>query len=205
MAEQEDDRLAGLLHPIRQCPEDILKLIFECVAHDDEDQLFMVATTLSHVCRRWRAIMLGIPSLWSQIDVSMDTDDIKDLRSFMKRVKERVGTSPVNVTIRDVVSDFTFRTNFMECMDLQYFTIITSLEYRLISSKDVLLLRGLPFTAGIGDSCVINISRIEDPHARYLSFRITIDFPKLPANQRHNFRYKTLEISSSISFSQLFS
>jgi hypothetical protein len=146
MAEQEDDRLAGLLHPIRQCPEDILKLIFECVAHDDEDQLFMVATTLSHVCRRWRAIMLGIPSLWSQINVSMDTDDIKDLRSFMKRVKERVGTSPVNVTIRDVVSDFTFRTNFMERMDLQYFTTITSLEYRLVSSKDVLLLRGPPLS-----------------------------------------------------------
>jgi hypothetical protein len=60
-------------------------------------------------------------------------------------------------------------------------------------------------TAGIGDSCILNISRIEDPHARYLSVRITIDFPNLPTNQRHNVRYETLEISSSISFSQLFS
>ena len=118
MAEQEDDRLAGLLHPIRQCPEDILKLIFECVAHDDEDQLFMVATTLSHVCRKWRTIAVSISSLWSQIDISMDTDDIDDLRSFMKRVKERVGTTPVNVTIWDVISGLAILTDFMECMDL---------------------------------------------------------------------------------------
>ena len=84
MAEQEDDRLAGLLHPIRQCPEDILKLIFECVANDEEDQPFVVATTLSHVCRRWRAIALSISGLWSRIDMSMKPDLIDNLRSFME-------------------------------------------------------------------------------------------------------------------------
>jgi hypothetical protein len=144
--EEEDDRLAGLLHPIRQCPEDILKLIFEFVAHDDEDQLFGVATTISHVCKRWRAIVLSIPSLWSRIDVSMEMDKIENLKSFMKRVKERVGTTPVNVTIRDIIFDLEFPTDFMECMDLQYFTTITTLEYRLVSSPDVLLLLGPPFS-----------------------------------------------------------
>jgi hypothetical protein len=145
MFEEEDDRLAGLLHPIRRCPEDILRHIFEYVAHDEEDQLFKVATTLSHVCRRWRAITLSIHNLWTQIEVSMETDDIEDLRSFMKRIKERVGTTPVNVTIRDVISSLGSEADFMECMDLQYFTTIITLVYQLTSSLDVQELQGPPF------------------------------------------------------------
>jgi hypothetical protein len=34
----------------------------------------------------------------------------------------------------------------MECMDLRYFMTIITLEYRLVSSQDVLLLRELPFS-----------------------------------------------------------
>ena len=82
--QEEDHNLAGLLHPIRQCPEDIIRLIFECAAYGEESPLFAVATALSHVCRRWRAIALSISGLWSRIDMSMKPDLIDNLRSFME-------------------------------------------------------------------------------------------------------------------------
>ena len=144
--QEEDHNLAGLLHPIRQCPEDIIRLIFECAAYSEESPLFAVATALSHVCRRWRAIALSISGLWSRIDVSMKLDLIDNLRSFMERVKERVGTTPVNVRIWDVTSGLASQAAFMECMDLRYFKTIATLEYRLVSSQDVLLLREPPFS-----------------------------------------------------------
>jgi hypothetical protein len=70
----------------------------------EESSFFAVATTLSHVCRRWRAIALGITGLWSQIEVYMKLDLVDNLRSLMEHVKERVGATSVNVTIRDVTS-----------------------------------------------------------------------------------------------------
>ena len=147
MFEEEDYRIAGLLHPIRRCPEDILKLIFECAAHDQENQLFDVSTTLSHVCRRWRAIALRISSLWTQIDVSMRRDDLKALRSFMKRTKVRVGTTPVNIQIKPYPQDEYFTQNFVNYMGLHYFTTIASLRYQLTSQRDILLLLEPPFSA----------------------------------------------------------
>jgi len=144
---EEDHTLAGLLHPIRQCPGDIIRLIFECAAYSEESQLFAVATTLSHVCRRWRAIALSISGLWNQVNVSMKLDLIDNLRSFMERVKERVGTTPVNVRIRDVTSGLASQAAFMECMDLRYFKTIATLEYRLISPQDILLLLGPHFSS----------------------------------------------------------
>jgi hypothetical protein len=76
----------------------------------------------------------------------MEKDGIDNVRSFMERVKERVGATPVNVKIRDVTSSLASQMAFMECMDLQHFKTITTLEYQLVSSHDVLLLREPPFS-----------------------------------------------------------
>jgi hypothetical protein len=52
---------------------------------------------------------------------------------------------------------------------------------------DLLISRTNESTVGIDDSCVKNTGRIGAPHTRYLSFRITIDFPtfitRKPASQ----------------------
>jgi hypothetical protein len=78
----------------------------------------------------------------------MKPDLIDNLRSFMERVKERVGTTPVNVRIRDVTSSLSsqFKAAFMECMDLRYFKTVATLEYRLVSPQDIILLRYPPFS-----------------------------------------------------------
>jgi hypothetical protein len=140
MFEEEDYRIAGPLHPIRQCPKDILRLIFECVARGQENQLFRVSTTLSHVCRSWRAVALRISSLWTQINVSMKKDGLKALDSFMEGTKARVGTTPVNMQIDICLRGQYFTRDFVKYMDLHYFTTIATLHYRLASQRDILLL-----------------------------------------------------------------
>jgi hypothetical protein len=56
--EPEVGQLRGLLHPLRRCPDDVLRMILE------EAQLYFDdAVTLSHVCQRWRAIAISSPRL----------------------------------------------------------------------------------------------------------------------------------------------
>lgn len=49
LCKERVQELDGLLHPIRTCPEDIIRLIFECVVDDSNSRLTQ-AKRLSHVC-----------------------------------------------------------------------------------------------------------------------------------------------------------
>jgi hypothetical protein len=92
----------------------------------------------------------------------MKMDDIDNVRSFIERVKERVGTRPVHVRIRDITFGLAFQTAFMECVDLRYFTTITTLEYGLVSSQDVILLLGPPFSDQMGNVKKLIITKQAD-------------------------------------------
>jgi F-box-like len=77
-------QLHGLLHPLRHCPDEVLGLIFEEARRDFAD-----AVTLSHVCRRWRAIAISSPRLWSRIDLALDLPDNaaeSKVQAFLSRV-----------------------------------------------------------------------------------------------------------------------
>jgi hypothetical protein len=58
----EDKRLSDILHPIKRCPESILRNIFEWVVYSgSEDGICLSCTRLSHVCQYWRTVALEMP------------------------------------------------------------------------------------------------------------------------------------------------
>jgi F-box-like len=72
--EEEVEALRGLIHPIRRCPDDVMRIIFESVATPDsdaeEDDYWgwdRGAIQLSHVCQRWRDLALSTPLIWSYV------------------------------------------------------------------------------------------------------------------------------------------
>lgn len=103
--QEEDTRLAGLLHPIRRCSEDVLRIVFDYATRvDDEDDhagrkdSFKTASRISHVCKSWRTIALELSPLWNYLVISVK-DDIGDVASFIERTKSRIRSSPVTFAI----------------------------------------------------------------------------------------------------------
>ncbi|KAJ7457829.1 hypothetical protein FB451DRAFT_589278 [Mycena latifolia] len=81
-SETEDEilKLKSLLSPLRRFPPDLLAKIFViCVANEPFTRLDSRTApwVLGKVCSRWRAIALSTPSLWSEIDISLDPYDAK--------------------------------------------------------------------------------------------------------------------------------
>jgi hypothetical protein len=74
---EEIEAHKATLSPIRRMPPELLSLIFACASqptlHDRRDP---APWTASQVSRRWRAIALSQPSLWTSID--LDFGWIKD-------------------------------------------------------------------------------------------------------------------------------
>lgn len=63
-------RFAGLLHPIRRCPSDILRIIFQLfIVVENASWCEASIIRISHVCRRWRTIAIDTPSLWNRLVV----------------------------------------------------------------------------------------------------------------------------------------
>ncbi|KIM24446.1 hypothetical protein M408DRAFT_27103 [Serendipita vermifera MAFF 305830] len=62
-------RFAGLLHPINRCPEDILRIVFQCLVLAEHENWCKASIKVSHVCRQWRAITINTPELWDSIIV----------------------------------------------------------------------------------------------------------------------------------------
>jgi hypothetical protein len=71
---QEDiERISGLIHPMRRCPEDILRIIFDLAAGEYSPTRFRAALNISHVCKSWRSITTQMRSLWSSLSISYQT------------------------------------------------------------------------------------------------------------------------------------
>jgi hypothetical protein len=107
--EAEYNELGGVLHPIRRCPSDVLKVIFEWTAlfsaiehptslEISNDDWFEAATRLSHVCQRWRTIALDTPKLWSKIP-GFSLYPIGSDNLFWERTISRVRGYPAEVSL----------------------------------------------------------------------------------------------------------
>lgn len=91
------------VHPIRRCPSDILRYIFEWVTKSAYylNETFRMATRLSHVCYLWREIALQTPVLWSKIVVSLEYPP-EQIEAFWARTVQRVKGCPVDILIEDI-------------------------------------------------------------------------------------------------------
>jgi hypothetical protein len=107
--ERELSSIKGALHPIRRCPADVLQMVFEwaILLHAIADNRlkevsaidwFDAATYLSHVCRRWRAIAIDTPMLWSRTPISL-IDTKENLSLFWERTLTRVKGYPLFLSI----------------------------------------------------------------------------------------------------------
>ncbi len=69
--------LKSILHPIRYVPDDVMLEVFTTVVVSGKESSILTDTDLwacSRVCRRWRALVLMTPSLWSDINLDFDED-----------------------------------------------------------------------------------------------------------------------------------
>ncbi|KIM22316.1 hypothetical protein M408DRAFT_28784, partial [Serendipita vermifera MAFF 305830] len=73
-AEQRD--LLALIHPIRRCPDDILREIFELTICDIAfwSDALKKSVDLSSVCQKWRLAAIGTPSLWTKISFNLKNE-----------------------------------------------------------------------------------------------------------------------------------
>jgi hypothetical protein len=108
--EAEFNQLGGVLHPIRSCPSDVLKVIFEwttlfsAIKHPfslelSNEDWFKAATRLSHVCQRWRSITLDTPKLWGKLPgIALFPVDNNDAL-FWERTLPRIRGYPAEISL----------------------------------------------------------------------------------------------------------
>lgn len=67
--ERELVKMAGIRHPVRQLPAEVLQCIFESACDlstlEHLENRIITAIRLSHVCCRWRSIAISTPRMWS--------------------------------------------------------------------------------------------------------------------------------------------
>lgn len=133
--EAELDKITGLIHPIRRCPSDILRCIFECVVEVPETSCFMAATRLSQVCQTWRNIVLDSPVLWRGINVSLLRERM-EVKVLWDRTVDRVKAAPMSIYIGDVTDEDAQWRVMDECR-LDAFPHIETLEFKLTNRETV--------------------------------------------------------------------
>lgn len=69
LRESEQRDLLALMHPVRRCPDDILREIFEYTAHSIKERTLALRKSvhLSSVCQKWRTVAIDTPLLWKKI------------------------------------------------------------------------------------------------------------------------------------------
>ncbi|KAJ6589316.1 hypothetical protein B0H19DRAFT_1367704 [Mycena capillaripes] len=58
-------------------------------------------TALGQICRKWRAIALSTPALWSTIDVTLDYRKLKKEFSYLETWLERSRSHPLSISLKD--------------------------------------------------------------------------------------------------------
>jgi F-box-like len=97
--ESKNNRLSGILHPIRRCPTDVLQCIFECVWQaSDKESRIQTAMCISHVCQRWRTIAIGTPRLWCDVTFSLLQAGSRN-PTFWDSLIPRMRRVPANITL----------------------------------------------------------------------------------------------------------
>ncbi|KAL1758044.1 hypothetical protein FB107DRAFT_272287 [Schizophyllum commune] len=89
-------RAKNLHSPSNKLPDEVLELIFELrrPQYDDflpcwpSDRMLRECLSITHICRRWRRVALGLPLLWSTIDLCHDRS-LLAARAFLERSGDR--------------------------------------------------------------------------------------------------------------------
>lgn len=145
-------RHKGALHPIRTVPDDILSSIFEwctLLATYKRETPSMVPVdapwTLSCVSRRWRALALSSPSLWSTFNLRALPFELRGLReanltSSLDLMVRRSAGCDLNIRVLgaawdDVLEDAVIDDELLEsCMAI---LLSTASRWRTAELKDV--------------------------------------------------------------------
>ncbi|KAJ7053129.1 hypothetical protein C8F01DRAFT_1168399 [Mycena amicta] len=92
-------QLKTVTYPILDIPPEVTSQIFAYYAEfmaEKWQSLESVPWVLTHVCRSWRSLALGLPEIWSQIFFSHSSSPGIDM--LMRTWFERAGASPLHVT-----------------------------------------------------------------------------------------------------------
>lgn len=139
MLEDVQMKTSSLPHPIQDCPEDILRIIFDYTTRLDGNERgsFRTATTISHVCKYWRDVILRMSSLWTSVSISMK-DSIEDTALFVKRTRSRLGNTPADIVISNIGElSIDLMKKMMESVELHKFQAISNLNYYIKTSDDL--------------------------------------------------------------------
>lgn len=129
------------LHPIKNCPEDILRLIFEEAVKIPEPRL-RSPFRLAHVSRPWRTVALHTPFIWSYIEFkTMSGTDA--IGSLMSHAFDMLRDRPPNIVIKCQESDdmpdedeAILLEDFFKSCDLNRFRQIDSIMFDCIGLAD---------------------------------------------------------------------
>jgi F-box-like len=159
----ERDDLRTLMHPIRRCPDKILREIFELTVEDTVETKMRQSIYLSGVCQRWRSIALNTPRLWDQIFFILDK--IPERQSLLRTfILPRVSQTQALVTARIISSHSTHQ--LMEC-GLQDIPVIENLTLVLQTPEDVQYLFRSCFRPPVGTLKALCVASCRPPETQF--------------------------------------
>jgi hypothetical protein len=91
--------------PVFRIPDDTLREIFQWVVRDDEIQIAQCPDLtrnvyrISTVCRRWRAVALSTPRLWSTFAIQSQMKTTRDVVAVLDRVLARSRKTGISLRI----------------------------------------------------------------------------------------------------------
>lgn len=141
--ENTDQNTDKPTHPIHHHPTELLQYIFELAVEQNQEG-FKMATSISHVCQRWRNISLDISALWTYVKIPVQKDASSE-KEFLDRMQRRIRERPSVISIsniRDVSSCW------IECDTFEQFMHIERLVFQVRNNNGLqafrLLVRRLP-------------------------------------------------------------
>jgi F-box-like len=151
--DDEMSELRGLVHPIRQCPPEVLCHIFTMALTpiipgdgiDEHRRQLQQTCRVMSVCRYWRDVAVGCPVLWSAVPVPLNRKS-SDIQLFWNRAVGRVKNAPASICITHVGTDPQEGNNFnrhhqlcqvkLDVCDLRQFPVISKLRIQTLSSAE---------------------------------------------------------------------
>ncbi|KZP14039.1 hypothetical protein FIBSPDRAFT_117776 [Athelia psychrophila] len=82
----------SVVTPIRMIPDDVLREIFTAIP--------FWPFRLTGVCRRWRAVAISTPRLWTHFTKSGSRDKVEDKANLMRIIANRSGVCPMQVRLK---------------------------------------------------------------------------------------------------------
>jgi hypothetical protein len=145
----------SFMHPISRSPTDILQCIFE-IGTQKSQEGFKFATSISHVCQRWRSVVLDNQQLWTYIECSMKKKE-SSILSFWDRMRRRNKGLPVIIVIQHIGQE---NSKPLKYCSLDEFPLIERLTFHLSDTESISEIQNLSFA--------VPVDRIERLELRFL-------------------------------------